>query len=349
MAIRLTGNEVKNRGHTYYETRCDECNAVKYIRKDHISNDVKCNAIRHTHPNIAALLNDTENEFNYSVHSGKNAEWKCPICGAVFKRKVSDVVNRGFNCIRCSDKISCPNRYMFALLTQLGIPLEREKIFLWAKNKRYDFYIESESMIIEMNGRQHYEDCGYYQDYKQVHQNDLLKQKLAKENGIDKYICIDARYSDFNFITTNVMNSSLSNVFNVSRVDLQKLENSIQDSIFLSVVDLWNDGNTISAISEVLKISKDKVVKTLKSATRVNMCKYDTLGQSRKWISVAHKINMKKVLCVNSGQLYESINEAAQSNAVSPKALSNCLTGRTKSCGRDKTTKQKIFWKFMED
>ena len=349
MALHITGVEVKNRGHTYYEMKCDECSAIKLVRKDHVIDNMECNALRHMYPEIAKLLNDTENEFDYSVKSGKIAEWRCPHCNTVFKRRVKNVINRGFICPSCSSNISYPNRYMYAFLKQLKCDFESEKIFIWSNNKRYDFYVPDKSLIIEMHGLQHYRDCGYYQKYEEIHANDLNKEKMAKNNGILNYICIDASCSDFNFISKSILKSFLVNIFDVNKIDFCKLEKDIDSYTLKEIVDMWNDGKSVLEITSNIKTDSKRVVRLLKKANDLNLCSYDATKQANKWLKVSHILHMKKVVCVNTGQIYRSINEAAISNDISPKALSNCLTGRTNSCGKDKITNKKLYWNYKED
>ena len=59
------------------------------------------------------------------------------------------------------------------------------------------------------------------------------------------------------------------------------------------------------------------------------------------------KKHKKKVLCVNTGQIFESINDAAQYGGISPTGVSKCLKGVQKSAGKHPITKEKLFWKYV--
>ena len=51
--------------------------------------------------------------------------------------------------------------------------------------------------------------------------NDSFKEKLAKDNGIEKYIVINCKESDLSYIKNNVLNSELSKIFDFCLIVVQ--------------------------------------------------------------------------------------------------------------------------------
>ena len=180
-----------------------------------------------THPHIAKLLTNLNEGYEIVVGSTSKKSFTCPNCNTPILQKVIDVTKRGYiSCKACNDNISTPNKIMYHLLSQLDIEFETEKSFDWGVNKdgnkvKYDFFVEDKNIIIEMNGLQHYlrpfhEDS---RTLKEEQENDLLKRKLALSNGIENYIIIDARFSDYEYIKNNILDSELSQILDLSNLD----------------------------------------------------------------------------------------------------------------------------------
>lgn len=134
--------------------------------------------------------------------SNKKIEVACPICG---KRKIISpdqiTIYGSIGCI-CSDKKSYPNKFIYNLLDQLHIDYIYEYSPEWAKNKFYDIYIPSESLIIENNGLQHYRKEGSFSktSYEEIASNDNFKKELAKQNGIKIIAYLIADYHQWNLL-----------------------------------------------------------------------------------------------------------------------------------------------------
>lgn len=78
---------------------------------------------------------------------------------------------------------------LFKLLSESRIEFEKEKTYDWLFNNGHmylDFYLPKYNVAIECQGVQHYTDIEIRgrKNYKYIHNNDLLKNKLCKENGI---------------------------------------------------------------------------------------------------------------------------------------------------------------------
>lgn len=71
-----------------------------------------------------------------------------------------------------------------------------------------------------------------------------------------------------------------------------------------------------------------------------------------RWQDKQFKENMankhkKKVLCITTGQIFDSINDAAQFAGVAASGISRCLKGVQQSAGKHPITKVKLQWKYV--
>lgn len=128
---------------------------------------------------------------------------------------------------------SYPERVMTSLLKVLDVDFAREQTFPWSTNvkdeagnissKRYDFYIPTLSTIIEVHGAQHYEGGFEYlggRSLAEEQANDKQKCELAKANGIQHYIVINALSSTLEFIKESIVkNEEFNHLFNVANID----------------------------------------------------------------------------------------------------------------------------------
>ena len=94
------------------------------------------------YPQYLIYFVNKEDAENVTFGSGKRVLTKCPICGEERKTRIVDLINKGFSCPKCGDGVSYPNRFMYCLLKQLNIDFQREKSFIWSKDRIYDFIVK---------------------------------------------------------------------------------------------------------------------------------------------------------------------------------------------------------------
>jgi hypothetical protein len=231
-----------------------------------------------THPNVADLLHDSSIGYKRSFGSNKTEEFKCKDCDTIAKKKICEVVIRGFHCPKCSDGLSYPEKFMYSILSQLKIDFETQKQFEWSKKKRYDFYIKEPNTIIEVHGEQHFKFTGFNRTLEEEIVNDKIKMELAKNNGITEYIVINCSQSDLMFIKNNVYNSNISNIYNLDNVDWAQCNEYATNSLIKSASDLWNQGvKSTGKISEILNIHSSNIIKYLKKAVEFGWCDYEAI------------------------------------------------------------------------
>lgn len=298
-----------------------------------------------TDPEIAKYLKNPEDGYKVTRGSRALLDWKCPCCGHIQARKVNTLRMNGFICEVCTDGFSKPEKFMRSVLLQLGVEFEMQKRFEWAENKKYDFYFDN--ILCEVRGLQHYER-GFQiegaRTLEEEQENDRYKEQVAKENGFtdDTYIIIDCRKTEKEWIRDSILNSNLSNMYDLSKVDWDKCEKDCLYSLVLEICDLWNKGYSSTEIKKELHISKNSstVSKYLNICNDLGLCDYDP-KQSRKDGSI------HKVVCLNTKEIFASIKSAEDFYNI--KNVSGCCIGQIKSAGKHPQTKEPLVWRHYED
>jgi AraC-like DNA-binding protein len=198
----------------------------------------------------------------------------CPDCGRHKEQTPKCLIYQGFGCV-CSDGLSYPNKFVYAVLNQLNIVYEMEKTFDWSENKRYDIYIPHLNCIIENHGQQHYTGwCNNKDDLERNQINDLYKKEIAMSNGISTYVELDCRKSAMEWIKNSILTSPLIELLDFSLIDWEECNDFAISSFVKKAANLWNERKTIQEISQNLHITPVTVYEYLKKATDTNLCDY---------------------------------------------------------------------------
>lgn len=185
---------------------------------------------------------------------------------------------QGQGCPHCSDGISYPNKFSYALLEQLPVKnVIHEYSPKWIGRKRYDNYFEykGKSYILEMDGAYHYSTRYGWNDLKSVEKSDEYKDKLALEHNI-QVIRIECLKSEKDYIKNNILQSELSNIFELSDIDWNKCDLFANKNLIKEICDYFNK-NSLSTVSEIVMkygISENKVRNYLHTGTSLGLCNY---------------------------------------------------------------------------
>lgn len=208
----------------------------------------------------------------------------------------------------CSDGVSYPEKFIVSLLDQINIKYIKEYSPTWCNNKRYDFYYElnDEKYIIEAHGTQHYERA-FRKDsrtLKEEQENDRYKKELALNNGIDKYIVLDCRKSNIDWIKDSILKSELNNIFDLNEVDWKECDKFAIDSLIKEVCEYWNqkeEWETTKDLVNKFNLSKSTVHRYLKKGAEIGWCNYDAEEESRKRNSKGGKYKSKPIKMFKDG------------------------------------------------
>ncbi|KOP80647.1 hypothetical protein AMS59_04545 [Lysinibacillus sp. FJAT-14745] len=259
-----------------------------------------------THPDIAQLLLDSDIGYQYSYGSAKKVKWKCKDCGHINPNLINEMCEY-LKCKKCSDRLSLGEKIVYNLICILNIEFYHEKILKWSNKKRYDFYIPSLNAIIEVHGIQHYEQTGRKgaRTLKEEQENDKYKNELAMRNGIEHYIVIDARKSNFIWIQNSILKSELSILLNISEKQFNNLDIKAND-ITTKAWKLWNDGMRVMEISGFLKVSRNAIRHYLLLGNALGKCNYEVEKRYERGKISILKLDLK----CNVLEKYDSLIEA---------------------------------------
>ena len=117
--------------------------------------------------------------------TNKKFKFECETCNKVFETPLSDITN-GIWCPYCVNKTEL---IVFNKLIIYYSTLKRQFKINWCKNSKsnrylpFDFVIEERKIIIELDGKQHFEQVGKWLSPEENMKNDLYKMKCANDNG----------------------------------------------------------------------------------------------------------------------------------------------------------------------
>lgn len=107
-------------------------------------------------------------------------------CGKIFKIKPKDLLESG-HC-PCTKILSKGEERISAILNKYNILYETQKRLEGIKKAPFDFYLPDYSLLIEFQGRQHYEPVEQFGGEKQLIKQkeiDRRKKQIALEQGYD--------------------------------------------------------------------------------------------------------------------------------------------------------------------
>lgn len=294
-----------------------------------------------TNPEIAMLLLNKDDGYRFTQYSGQKTNFICPNCGEVLNRSVHNVSQKGLSCSVCGDGISYPNKFMASMLSQLKIHYIPE-FHIDGAGYRYDFYIPSHNMIIEMHGRQHYEDwVRVNSSFEEVQLNDKLKFDFALSIGVQKYICIDARNSDVNYIASHIKSSELKDVFDLSLVDWRKCGYYASGSLVHSAAQLYNERHSPDEIATILKVSVSTVYHWLTKATELKLC---------DWVKGKGFLNDKRsIILLNTNEEFNSVSIGGRKYNIPIQNISKTCQKTRAYAGIHPDTGEPMVWRYIED
>lgn len=352
----------------YIDVKCKKCGGEWSSKANNLLNGRGCpyccptprkiligfNDMWTTNPDLAKLLANPEDGYKYTQMSNKKVDWRCPDCGNIMKnKKISHISYYNFSCSACGDGVSYPEKFITSILNQINIEYEKEKEFDWCKNRRYDFYLSDYSTIIEVHGLQHYKSEFERINDKRIRtlleeqSNDKYKQQSAKENKIKNYIIIDCRYSELEWIKNNIINSKLSDLFDLSNINWLKCHEFACSSFVKIACEYWNNGiRNTKKIGLLMKLYYGTVRDYLKQGFKLGWCAYNAKEEMMKNGIDTGKKNSKKVRCMETEQIFESAVSAGKYVGAPMNSISEYCRGKRKNAG-ELSDGTKLHWEYI--
>lgn len=308
-----------------------------------------CHSIAIKRPDLIKYLANPK-DANLPCGTAKKVLFKCPDCGAEKLAPVKDVVRRGYHCDDCDDNIPYPEKFLISVLNQLNVQFVKQLSShkaAWCDKYKYDFYIEDKSMIIETHGRQHYEDAfGYALVDSQ--ENDRAKMELALQNNIKNYIVIDCRDSNPDWIKESIINSQLSQIYDLSTINWIQCSEFALKSIVKEVCAYWTQSNNPSVVSseitKIFNIDKSTVYDYLFLGAQLGWCDYQRT-------SATNRVNQKRVMVLKNQNILRIFNSIEQT-VREMKKLYNvvlCKKGISENCRGERDEYKGYVFQFADE
>ena len=213
----------------------------------------------------------------YTHSSAKKIYPFCPLCKKIKKKAIAIsqiYTTKSIGC-NCGDGISYPNKFMYNILVQLNVEFETEYSPNWIKPKRYDFYIPSMNIIIEIDGGLGH-GKGIFQKSKLTNEElnekqkeslkiDDIKNDIASLHGII-LIRIDASKSQIDYLKQSILNSDLCKYLNFENIDWFACDKYATKNIIKELCDFYKNNLFMSYqdTSKKFHISKCTIGRYLK-------------------------------------------------------------------------------------
>nr|WP_276537499.1 zinc-ribbon domain-containing protein [Bacillus infantis] len=357
-----TPNNIAYKSNDSFFWNCKTCHGEYKTKLSNRANGKNCpfcsgrkvllgyNDLWTTHPHIASLLNDKNRGYEITAGSNRKENFKCAECELVQAKIVWNVNRQGFSCSRCGDGLSYAEKFLFSLLSQIGLNFEREKRFDWSDGRYFDFFIPPNT-IVETHGLQHYSEQGFGslngRTLTEEIKNDQYKLQLAKNNGITNYVILDCKESNMEYLKNSILTSDLSIIYDLANIDWKMCnEFSCKNTLLKVACDLWNEGvKSTVAISKRIKVERATVIRYLKKgASELNWCSYDPKEEQKKrGRMVAGKNKISVVQLTKSSQYiktWSSLKQAEEELGIHN--ISSVCHGVIKSSGG-------FLWVFEKD
>lgn len=282
----------KNKNHIW-ECQCKCGNiiqvaGVQLTRKKGIKTCSKCHVIdgKNDIPSIAPWMEkyfkNKEDIYKYTYGSGKKVLVQCPDCGKEKYVTIKDLYNnKSIGCI-CSDSVSYPEKFVFSFLEQLKLDFQYQYSPEWIEKKRYDFYIASKNLIIEVDGgigHGHRHTFGN-RSIQELVEIDKYKEEQALKHNL-KVVRINAYPSTYE-ILVNSIKKELSYYFDINKVDFLECNKFGLSNIVKEICIQWDNINNIRFFVDKYKLSDVTIRNYLKKGANLGWCNYNPEEQINK-------------------------------------------------------------------
>lgn len=302
-----------------YTYICNKCGYSGEITKSNLTQGKGCsccngktvaegiNDIPTTAPEMVKYFQGGYDEAKlYTKGSSKRIIPICPDCKKIKDKdmKIITLYSQGMGC-DCGDGTSFPEKIMISLLKSLNLDYIKEYSPNWIKPKRYDFLITNKNIIIEMDGALHYKDNPYNgEKLEKTKNSDMLKDFMAIKNGY-KIIRIDCRYSGFEYIKKNILQSQLNEIYELNEIDWGIIHENSLSNLAKMVCDYRkNTSEKTSDIASKFNIAICSTINYLKLGNDFGWCEYDPKIEAFKGSFKSGKQKGKKVSLYDKDLFY---------------------------------------------
>ena len=302
---------------------------------------------------IQCFLNKND-ASSYTPSSSKCVLMKCKDCNSIDKKIIYNVFRDGFACNVCGSGISYPNKFIYAFTKQLPVNnVTREwNDASWLKSENggkysFDVYFAyiNKQYVIEADGELGHGNRRFKNNQKDVDgkARDDIKDKRALENNIE-VIRIDCKESNMNYIKTNILNSTLNDLFDLTNIDWDECEKFARTNLLKDVCKYYNDNKfvLIKDLSKMFSVSTNTIARYLSIGNEIGWCTYNPKEQVKQ----SAKTTLGKMviqLSFDDVEIYrfKSGREAGRILNINASHIHECCKGIRKSAGG-------FHWKYVD-
>ena len=194
-------NEIKNNT-SYVKYKCER-HGIKKMRINNLISGKKCpicqteylqklNSLprEEVKSRIESCGGTIENVDDYINNNEKNLKIHCPSCNEIFITSLSHFTQHGGQlCGNCAKKESIGESKIRKYLEEHNISFEQEKWFDDCRDVKplpFDFYIQDYNIIIEFDGKQHFDESHFFShtETSTVKYHDQIKNEYCQRKNI---------------------------------------------------------------------------------------------------------------------------------------------------------------------
>lgn len=291
------------------------------------------------HPELIKFLVNKKEGYKYSSGSKQIATVQCPICKNQYKSTYNSLSTSGFNCLFCNS-MSYPNKFLRVILKMIDgiMNLQFEKTFTLQNNKiiRYDavFEYQNKTFVIQINGGQHYYDCGFNQfDVNIQKEKDQIKKTFAENNHMI-YIDINAKKSQFFLIKKNLLLSDFPKFIDISNLDWENIFKTFNNYSLLKQICLDYENNLmrVSTLASKYQLDRHQISTMLQNGKQLGLCPSYQSNKNRQGVRIEAYDNQHNLIGIypSIAICAEKLNEKYNLNFLK-NSISHVLTGAQKS------------------
>lgn len=284
---------------------------------------------------MTKYVKNESDSLKYKPQSNVKIDFICDVCNTVQNKCINTVYKNGFNCVKCSDGISYPEKFVMSILNQLNLNFtHQKKIIINDKKRFFDFTIESLKIIIEVDGGFHFKTTKI-SDHTIVQENDLEKEHWAFTNGYSLYR-INAEKSTIEHISNEFV-KKFKHIFDLENVDYKLAGSFAISNLVYEVCNYKKENHELYAsdISKIFNLSSATVRRYLCLGDEIGIIKYKPSDESlKRYKKLSKSIDVYKdeVYIKTYTSISLCVSNSIQDFGVkfTDSGISNVLSGRIK-------------------
>ena len=138
----------------------------------------------------------------------------------------------------------------------------------------------------------------------------------------------------------------------ILKENLSLEEANFWESYYINYYNSIENGYNIKSGGSHGKLSEEQKEKIKKSNKQTWLKKIKNMGEDnyiKQCRNAQKNVTSKKVMCVETKKIYNSISEASRETHIALSNISRVCNGERRSAGKDLITGQKLTWKFYDE